>query len=91
MSAKPTTHPSVEELRTFSLGKADSTAGETVAAHLATCSDCRKIVASLSGDSFSDRLKKAQPAAASTPSHGPTGTSADSILDAPAAIRPSSQ
>jgi hypothetical protein len=54
MNARPTAHPSDEELRAFGLGKADTAEFETVKAHLETCDVCRKIV---------ERAKEANPTA----------------------------
>jgi serine/threonine protein kinase len=45
MMARPTDHPTAEELRAFCQGHADPAAADTVAAHLAGCLECQKTVA----------------------------------------------
>ncbi|MGH7134640.1 MAG: zf-HC2 domain-containing protein [Pirellulales bacterium] len=50
-------------LSDFGLGKLDAASAETVSRHLETCADCRKRVASVSGDSFVGRLRQAGGAA----------------------------
>jgi Protein kinase domain len=52
-------HPNSETLQAFGLGKVSGPAADTIAAHLTTCVDCRRAVASLSADSFIDRIQAA--------------------------------
>ena len=49
--------PPESMLSDFGLGKLDAANAETVSQHLETCADCRQRVASLSGDSFANRLR----------------------------------
>ena len=60
MNAPPGIHPADETLIAFGLGKADETTSSAVARHLEVCSECRSRVASLSADSFVDRLQTAK-------------------------------
>jgi serine/threonine protein kinase len=48
MNAQPTAHPSVEVLRAFLQNQTSFVPTEVVAAHLAVCPDCRRILAGLS-------------------------------------------
>jgi serine/threonine protein kinase/formylglycine-generating enzyme required for sulfatase activity len=59
MSALETKCPPDALLSDFGLGKLDAASAETVSRHIETCADCRQRVASLSGDSFVGRLRKA--------------------------------
>ena len=52
-------HPSPDQLAAFGLGKLLGPSADTVVAHLETCVDCRRAVASLSADSFVGRLQVA--------------------------------
>jgi serine/threonine protein kinase len=52
-------HPSPEQLAAFGLGKLLGPSADTVVAHLETCVDCRRAVASLSADSFVGRIQAA--------------------------------
>ena len=52
-------HPTSDVLQAFGLGKVSGPAADTIAAHLTTCVDCRRAVASLSADSFVDRIQAA--------------------------------
>ena len=51
--------PPESVLSDFGLGKLDEASVETMSRHLETCAVCRERVASLSGDSFLDRLRQA--------------------------------
>jgi serine/threonine protein kinase len=59
-------HPSADQLAAFGLGKLLGPSADTVVAHLETCVDCRRAVASLSSDSFVGRIQVAD--AGSAPS-----------------------
>jgi hypothetical protein len=50
MERRSDTHPSVEILQAFSLGKLDTATAESVVLHLQHCGDCRQAVAVLPGD-----------------------------------------
>ena len=52
-------HPTDNDLAAFGLGKLLGPTADTVVAHLETCVDCRRTVASLSADSFLGRSKDA--------------------------------
>jgi serine/threonine protein kinase len=52
-------HPTSDVLQAFGLGKVSGPAANTIAAHLTTCIDCRRVVADLSADSFVGRLQAA--------------------------------
>jgi serine/threonine protein kinase len=52
MKADPVTHPVVETLQAFALGKLDDNAAQAMLSHLEICPDCRKIFASLNSDSL---------------------------------------
>ncbi len=69
MNAKAATCPSNELLADYGLGKLDNAGTETIYQHLETCIDCRSVVASLSGDSFVNRLIAAQAQPGDTQSH----------------------
>jgi serine/threonine protein kinase len=58
MEAHPA-HPSAGSLRAFGLGQLDETASAALMDHLDSCAECQKEVASLSGDTFLDRLRQA--------------------------------
>ena len=53
-------HPSPDELKAFGMGRLNVTGSTTVAAHIETCADCRRVVAESSGDSFLNRIQAAQ-------------------------------
>ena len=57
-------HPSPDQLAAFGLGKLLGPSADTVVAHLETCVDCRRAVASLSADSFVGRIQAADVEAA---------------------------
>src|SRR5258707_8130614 len=57
MQSRPAAHPSVDVLRAFGIGKLDDASSASVSGHIEACPECRKQVASLSGDSFLNRLK----------------------------------
>lgn len=59
MTARPGLCPTDDTLAAYGLGKIAGGAADTVVAHLETCPDCRRRVADLSGDSFTDRLRAA--------------------------------
>jgi hypothetical protein len=61
------THPTPQELTDFGLGKLAEGQAVTVAAHLATCADCRRAVAGLPPDSFLGKVRAAKPSASSLP------------------------
>ena len=52
-------HPSPDQLAAYGLGKLLGPSADTVVAHLETCVDCRRAVASLSADSFVGRIQEA--------------------------------
>jgi formylglycine-generating enzyme required for sulfatase activity/serine/threonine protein kinase len=83
MTARQTAHPSVEVLRAFALGKSSVVPAEVVAAHLAECPDCCKVVANLPNDGFAERVKNAQPTV-SLPPPDPLAATRNSLPDAPA-------
>ncbi len=60
MAADSDTHPPADVLRGFGLGKLADDASASVLSHLERCPACRREVASLSGDSFLERLRAAQ-------------------------------
>ena len=64
-------HPSDEELAAFGLGKLLGSSADTVVAHLETCVDCRRAVASLFADSFIGRIQAADALSTGTPSGVP--------------------
>ena len=53
-------HPSPNELAAFGLGKLPAPMSDTLVAHLETCVECRQAVASISADSFVDRIQAAE-------------------------------
>jgi serine/threonine protein kinase len=59
MPVNPVAHPSADTLQAFGLGKLDDATAEGVLRHLESCRDCHAKVASLSDDSFLDRLRDA--------------------------------
>src|SRR5438270_4717381 len=59
MDARPASHPSVESLKAFGLGKMDDASAEALMNHLDSCPDCCKEVAALSGDDFLARFRQA--------------------------------
>ena len=63
MNAKAATCPPSELLSAFGLGKLDAGRAETVHQHLETCVDCRRIVASVSGERSIESLRGEQQAA----------------------------
>jgi serine/threonine protein kinase len=65
MEARPAAHPSAEILLALASGKLDDAGASAVIAHLDDCSSCCQKAASLSGDSFLERLRAA---------HGRSGT-----------------
>jgi serine/threonine protein kinase/Leucine-rich repeat (LRR) protein len=62
-----TTHPSVQELSDFGLGRLPEAAAATVAEHLETCPACQKAVAELAPDSFLGKVRASRPNPASVP------------------------
>ena len=64
MNVEAASCPSQTLLAEFGLGKLDATISSTVLQHIETCHDCRRFVASVSGDDFFDRLKDAKRAGA---------------------------
>ncbi len=60
MAAPVGAHPSADTLQAFSQGKLEQFAAQTVIEHLASCSDCAKVVAAQSGDEFLARLREAK-------------------------------
>jgi len=60
MSPAPTTHPSVQELAAFSLGKLTGTPAEAIAHHLDGCKACCEVVAKATGDSFLELVRSAK-------------------------------
>jgi serine/threonine protein kinase len=52
-------HPSPDQLAAFGLGKLLGPSADTVVAHLETCIDCRRAVASLPADRFVGRIQVA--------------------------------
>jgi serine/threonine protein kinase/formylglycine-generating enzyme required for sulfatase activity len=59
MTAPVTACPPQQVLADFGLGRLEAGSVETIGLHLETCGDCRQFVASLSGDSFVNRLREA--------------------------------
>ena len=59
-------HPTEQTLSDFSLGKLNDGQAEIINNHLLECSDCQRLVAEMSSDSFLGRL---QGAAGSTQRH----------------------
>jgi serine/threonine protein kinase len=59
MPANLASHPSAEMLQAFGLGKLNDAKAQVVLGHLESCPDCQKVVSSISGDSFLDRLQGA--------------------------------
>jgi anti-sigma factor RsiW len=60
MSAASSSHPDVQILQSYGLGKLDGASAQWVSKHLKVCADCRTRVAEISSDSFLDRLRDAQ-------------------------------
>lgn len=52
-----TEHPLFDSLRAFGLGKLDSSSAAEVLGHLEACSECRRIVAELPGDTLMENLR----------------------------------
>jgi hypothetical protein len=63
MTVRDATCPPESVLSDFGLGKLDAASADSVSQHIETCGDCRRRVASLSGDSFVGRLRQAGGAA----------------------------
>jgi serine/threonine protein kinase len=56
----PSLHPTDQILHAYGLGKLDDYSVEGINAHLASCPECRGLLAAISGDTFLDRLRDAQ-------------------------------
>ncbi len=61
------THPSLQELSDFGLGRLSAEAATTVAGHLETCPACQQAVAALPPDSFLGKVQAAKPGQSSLP------------------------
>ena len=61
------THPTIQELAAFGLGKLPERAAAAIAAHLESCPACRETVANLPPDSFLGKVRAAKPNASSLP------------------------
>ena len=68
MNGQPTTHPAVEQLTAFGLGKLNSTAAAVIAQHLEGCQACRKAVELVPADTFIGLVRAARAPAATSPS-----------------------
>lgn len=51
-------HRNLELLQAYGLGKVDGRALETIASHLETCVECRRLVADVPADSFVSQLQE---------------------------------
>lgn len=77
------THQNLELLQAYGLGKVDGRAAETIASHLETCVECRRLVAEVPADRFVSQLQQV-----GADLYGPTalsganGSSADSAAQA---------
>ncbi len=60
MDAFPSTHPTSESLRAYSLGRLDDTSAEAVGRHLEQCPECLSLVAEMTSDTFLDKLRGVQ-------------------------------
>ncbi len=60
METRPLHHPSIETLHAFGSGQLDDQTADSLVAHLEACPPCRARAASLTGDSFLDRLRAVQ-------------------------------
>jgi serine/threonine protein kinase len=60
MNARPTSHPTPEELAAFGLGKLDETAATAVARHLEACDTCSRAVKGVPPDSFVGLVRAAK-------------------------------
>jgi len=54
----PETHQNLELLHAYGLGKVDGRAAVTIASHLETCVECRRLVAEVPADSFVSQLQQ---------------------------------
>lgn len=54
MSNEPLHHPTPPELQQFALGRSEICRAETIASHLETCVDCRRILAQTLPDTFGE-------------------------------------
>jgi formylglycine-generating enzyme required for sulfatase activity/serine/threonine protein kinase len=79
MAANLAIHPTAETLQGFGLGKLDDAKAQVVLRHLDSCPDCRKVVSSISGDSFLDRLKGAHAQSNQAASNKSLPTSSKSV------------
>lgn len=59
MSATHAQCPSYAVLTDFGLGKLDAVSADTISQHLEACANCQQRVASISGDTFVERLREA--------------------------------
>jgi serine/threonine protein kinase/formylglycine-generating enzyme required for sulfatase activity len=84
MAADSDTHPPADVLRNFGLGKITDDSSSTILGHLEKCDACRQQVASLSGDSFLDRLRAAQGRSATPMPDKPAGELPRKSLQPPA-------
>ncbi len=84
-----TTHPSVQELSDFGLGRLPEAAAATVADHLETCPACQKAVADLPPDSFLGKVRASRPNPASVAAGRPeTAHAPDSAAAPPEGLPP---
>jgi hypothetical protein len=60
MGTADAVHPTERTLHSYSLGRLDDTASESVSKHLQSCPKCQARVAEISSDSFLGRLRGAQ-------------------------------
>src|SRR5262245_16071973 len=63
MSTTPLSHPTVEELTAFGLGRLGDAESVAIEGHLAECSTCRVVVASTPADSFIAKVRACRPPA----------------------------
>ncbi len=82
MAVQRGVHPSADVLQAFGLGKLDDSSSEVVMNHLEQCENCRKEVASLSGDDFVNRLRQAR-------GHSSTSTPAKALSETAGGPKPS--
>jgi hypothetical protein len=52
MNSPAITHPSLEDLKAYGLGKLNPATSDTFLQYLKTCIECQRAVAESSGDSF---------------------------------------
>ncbi len=72
------THPSLQELSDFGLGRLSAEAATTIAGHLETCPACQQAVAELPPDSFLGKVQAAKPGQSSMP-QGRSTARADAV------------